>query len=260
MRISVSICMPGGLSGSRWARMSRLIGVACFVALLLGRPAVADPMCTTLSGAISCVGSLAIPENVFVETFAVTGSAADITVQTYGFGGTASSFTNAAGMTIPSGGFDSLVALFSGSATAATILTDGSGNPIVSADNLTLFSPGCPPAGTVTVGTVAGVCADNTLMTSLAAGVYTLLLADANFVPIPVNPGSSSPFDLTDTSSNDCGKPPATVLYNDLSGGVFQTCATDIDCNMDNGNFAVDIKFLARNPSRRCPSPGPWLS
>ena len=42
------------------------------------------------------------------------------------------------------------------------------------------------------------MCGDDTITVSLAAGTYTLLLNDANFLPIPVNPGSSSPFDLTE--------------------------------------------------------------
>lgn len=72
-------------------------------------------------------------------------------------------------------------------------------------------------------------------------GRNTLLLTDANFIPIPVNPGSSSPFDLRDTSSNNYGSPTGTGAYTDLSGGVFQTCETLTDCNTDTGNFAVDI-------------------
>jgi hypothetical protein len=176
----------------------------------------------------SGTGSLGTPEDVFVEPFTLA-AAATVTVQTYGFGGG----INADGAVIPSGGFDALVALFSGSPTAATILTDVSGNPFASADNSLSYSPGCPPAGTIAVGTVSDVCGDNTLVENLAAGSYTLLLTDANLVPLAVNPSIVlGPYDLTDTSSN---------TYNDLSGGVFQTCASSTDCNTDNGNFAVDI-------------------
>lgn len=77
---------------------------------------------------------------------------------------------NAASDSIPLGGFDSLVALFSGTPGAATIQTDDGGNPIASADNSTLFSPGCPSAALVTVGSVTGVCGDDTLKASLGAG------------------------------------------------------------------------------------------
>jgi len=184
----------------------------------------------------SYTGTLTTPTDVFAQSFTLPAPSL-VTIQTYGFGGG----TNAAGTVIAPGGFDPLIALFSGMATSATILTDGGGNPITSADNLSLFTPGCPPAGLVTVGTVTGVCGDDTLTASLAAGTYTLLLTDANFVPIPVNPGSSSPFDLTDTTSNNYGSSTGNGAYSDLTGGVFQTCATDVDCNTDNGNFAVDI-------------------
>jgi hypothetical protein len=213
--------------------------ILCLTALLLGRPAAAGTIssCTTPSGAISCTGTADTPEDVFLESFTLAGSAA-ITVQTYGFGGG----TNAAGASIASGGFDSLVALFAGIPATASILTDGGGNPIASADNLSLFSPGCPPAGLVTVGSVTGVCGDNKLTAILSAGTYTLLLSDANYVPFAVNPG-----------------PPISSLlsdgYGDISGGAFQTCASQVDCNTDSGNFAVDITGLGPT-SAPVPEPG----
>jgi hypothetical protein len=204
--------------------------------VLLLEPADANTvsMCTTVAGAISCTGTLGTPEDVFLETFTLASSS-DVTVQTYGFGGG----TNAAGDTIPSGGFDSLVALFSGPATDGAVLTDSTGNPIASADTLSSFSAGCPPAGTVAIGTIAGNCGDNTLTATLNPGTYTLLLSDANFVPLAVNPGVLTPFDLTDTTSN----------YTDFTGGVFQTCASATDCNTDTGNFAVDILGSPTAPS-----------
>jgi hypothetical protein len=92
------------------------------------QPVRADSCTTTGSGAISCTGSLATPEDFFLEPFTVSGGGAStITIQTFGFGGG----TNAAGMAIPAGGFDSLAALFFG--TPETILTDGSVNPIARA-------------------------------------------------------------------------------------------------------------------------------
>jgi hypothetical protein len=209
----------------------------CLTALLLGLPAAATTIssCTTPIGAVSCTGTADTPEDVFLESFTLAGSAA-ITVQTYGFGGG----TNAAGASILPGGFDSLVALFSGTPATAGILTDGGGNPLASADNLSLFSPGCPPAGLVTVGSVTGVCGDNKLTATLAAGTYTLLLTDANYVPFAVNPG-----------------PPLSSLlsdgFGDLSGGVFQTCASLVDCNTDSGKFAVDITGLGQTSA---PEPG----
>jgi hypothetical protein len=132
--------------------------ILCLTGFLLGRPVAASIVwaCTTSSGAISCTGTAGTPEDVFLESFTLTSSET-ITVQTYGFGGG----TNAAGATTLPGGFDSLVALFSGTPTAATVVTDVSGNPVASADALTLYDPGCPPAGLVTVGTVASAATTN---------------------------------------------------------------------------------------------------
>jgi hypothetical protein len=213
--------------------------LSCCGALIMASPAPADVMstCTTPAGAISCTGTFGSSEDAFTETFTLAGSST-ITVQTYGFGGG----TNKVGTVISTGGFDSLIALFSGPATNASILTDGSGNPIASADTLFgLFTPGCPPAGTVTVGTVPGNCGDNQLTVALSAGTYTLLLSDANFLPLAVDPGILSPFDLTDTTSNNYGSSTGNGAYTDLTGGAFQTCVSLTDCNTETGNFAVDI-------------------
>ena len=209
------------------------------VAGLLFAMFAVSPLARANVTSISDTGTFATPESAFQQTFTLS-STSTIQVQTWGFGGG----TNAAGQLISPGGFDSLVALFSGPATNASILTDGS-NPFADAQNL--FNPyvgalsGCPPAGTLTVGTVAGVCGDNTLKATLTAGTYTLLLTDANFVPLAVNPGILSPFDLTDTTSNNYGSSTGNGAYNDLSSGVFQTCASATDCNTDNGKYAVDI-------------------
>jgi hypothetical protein len=173
-------------------------------------------------------------------------------VQTYGFGGA----TNAAGTAISPGGFDSLVALFSGARTAATILERG-GNPLASADNLSLYSSGCPPAGAIAVGSVSGVCGDNRLSARLSAGTYTLLLTDANFIALAVNPNVFlGPYDLTDTTSNRYGSSTGTGAYADLTGGAFQTCVTLTDCNTDSGNFAVDILAASGPPPLPVPEPG----
>src|SRR5579863_1009654 len=142
--------------------------------LVSAQPASANTMstCAAVAQGVSCTGTLDTPEDTFLETFTLSGDST-IAVQTFGFGGG----TNAAGDAIAAGGFDSLVALFSGPPASASVLTSG-GNPVASADTLTLFSPGCPPAGTVTVGTVSGVCGDNLLTASLLPGIYTLLLSD----------------------------------------------------------------------------------
>jgi hypothetical protein len=197
------------------------------------QPVRADTCTTTGSAATSCTGSLATPEDYFLESFTVSGSGSStITIQTFGFGGG----TNAAGMAISAGGIDSLVALFSGP--PETILTDGSGSPIASVPGSTQFFAGCPPAGMVSIGGSA-TCGDNKLTTILSPGTYALLLSDANYVPFAVSPG-----------------PPISSLlsdgFADLTGGVFQTCTSSGACISDNGNFAVDI-----SGSRFSPVPEP---
>lgn len=192
---------------------------------------------TTAAGA-SATGVFGATEDVFLETFTLAASTA-VTVQTYGFGGG----TNAARTVIPPGGFDSLVALFSGSPTSASILMSG-GNPISSSPATTQFFPGCPPAGTAPVVSES-ICGDNQLPATLAAGSYTLLVSDARYMPLAVSPGDPSLQDLTSASS-----------YADLTGGVFQTCNDRGECITTNGDFAVDLLFASPGP---VPEPGTLL-
>jgi hypothetical protein len=222
--------------------LSRLI--FCTAAALMTQTIQADvavcgsgASCTTTVAGTSAAGALSASEDVFLETFSLAAPTS-VTVQTYGFGGG----ITAAGSVISPGGFDPLVALFSGTANNASILTDGGGNPIASADTFFgLFSAGCPPAGTVSIGTVPGNCGDNRLVTILGPGAYTLLLADANFLPLAIDPGLLSPFDLTDTASGKYGSSTGNGAYTDFTFGAFQTCVSLTECNTDTGNFAVDI-------------------
>jgi hypothetical protein len=216
-----------------------------FDVFLSGSPAKADVIscgsgaaCVTTVKGVSATGTFATPEDVFLENFTLAASAA-VTVQTYGFGGG----MNAAGQIIPSGGFDSLVALFSGPPTSASILMNG-GSSIASDPATTQFFPGCPPAGTVAVGTES-ICGDNKLTATLAAGNYTLLLSDARYQPFAFNPGDPSPQDLTSESS-----------YADLTGNVFQTCNDQGDCITTNGAFAADLLLASPGP---VPEPGTLL-
>ena len=186
---------------------------------------------------VSATGVFGTTEDVFLEQFTLVASTA-VTVQTYGFGGG----MNAAGATIPSGGFDSLVALFSGPETSASILMSG-GNSIASDPATTQFFSGCPPAGNAPVGTEV-ICGDNKLTATLPAGSYTLLLSDAGYQPFAFNPGDPSAFDLTSAGS-----------YGDLTGGVFQTCNDRGECITPNGDFAVDLLFA----SAQIPEPGSLL-
>jgi hypothetical protein len=176
---------------------------------------------------ISYTGTLMSPEDTVLIDLTLV-SAGSVTLQTYGFGGG----TNAAGDAIPSGGFDPFVGLFSGTGSGAVFI-DGT------SDILTNYSPGCPPAGTITIGSVPGQCGDvNLQFTGLAAGVYTVLLSDAAYLP--------------DALFEDSG-----VLgdgFVDLTGGAFQTCDDVGDCNSDTANWALDITTTGESTA---PSPVP---
>jgi hypothetical protein len=173
--------------------------------------------------------TLSTPESYvdFIITLADPGT---VTFQTWGFGGG----TNALGQPIPAGGFDPLIALFNGPPETATMYVDGSLNPLADADNL-LNAPwsyvgNCPSAGTVAIGT-NNDCGDDFMQDWLAAGTYTLLLSDANYVPYAVNPGPPDYSLLSDG-------------FADLTDGVFQTCDFSTNppsCITPNGNYALDI-------------------
>lgn len=172
---------------------------------------------------LSFTGSLNSSEDVFTTTFTLT-TASTITFQTWAFGGG----TNAAGHAISAGGFDPLLALFSGPLATATMVTDGSGNPLADADNLSnppwSYVGNCPTAGTVAIGT-DNDCGDVFMQAALDAGTYTLVLTDANYIPAAI-------YDNGTLSEG----------FVDFTGGVFQTCDSDSNaCITPNANYAVDI-------------------
>jgi hypothetical protein len=183
----------------------------------------------TASGSsfLSYAGTFGTANDVLEESFTLT-SADTINIQTWSFGGG----TNAAGHLISAGGFDPLVALFSGLPPSAEIYVDSSANPFVDADNLSNapYSPvgNCPPAGFVTIGagTGASICGDDFMqMVNLAAGVYTLVLTDANNQPNAIYDNGSLAEGFSDT-------------------GVFQTCnqtSEGLTCVGRSAGYAVDI-------------------
>ena len=171
---------------------------------------------------LSFTGSLLSSEDQFSTTITLIAPAS-VTLQTYGFGGG----TNAAGDIITPGGFDPFVGIFSGTGSSALFVNGTS-------DVLTSFSPGCPPAGTVTIGAIPGQCGDvNLQFPSLAAGTYTVILTDGEYLPAAV-------FET----------PPAFLGdgFIDLTAGVFQTCFDSNNCNADTANWALDITVPAAAP------------
>jgi hypothetical protein len=194
--------------------------------------AIASFACSLSGSSFSFTGSLATPEDVFTQTI-VLGSTQNVGIQTWGFGGG----TNGANAVIPAGGFDPFVGLFQGAGSTALFL-DGT------ADNLSNYTSepsACPPAGLVTIGSVTGQCGDvNLQFTGLAAGTYTILLSDANYVPNAVYETSGF---LGDG-------------FSDLTAGVFQTCFDTNDCNADTANWAVDV---TTSGTSSVPEPGSFV-
>lgn len=174
---------------------------------------------------LSETGTLASPEDTF-ELVINLATPGNVTLQTYGFGGG----TNAAGTVIPSGGFDPFVGLFSGTGSTAVFINGDS-------DILSNYTPGCPPAGTVTIGSMPNQCGDVELvLTGLAAGTYTVLLSDAEYLPNAV-------FEVAGVLGDG---------FTDFTGGVFQTCVDANNCipQPDTANWALDIT----EPSSSAPS------
>jgi hypothetical protein len=177
---------------------------------------------------VSYTGALSNPEDT--AAISVTLSAdGSIVLQSYGFGGG----INAAGTTIAAGGFDPFVGLFSGTGDGA-VFVDGT------SDILTNYTPGCPPAGTVMLGSTA-TCGDvNLQFTGLAAGTYTVVLSDGAYLPAALF------------------EDPGGVLgdgFFDLTGGVFQTCDTNGDCNDDTADWALDITTSGTSAAPPVPEP-----
>jgi hypothetical protein len=177
--------------------------------------------------ASNCAASIMTSED-YIQATATLNAAGTLTLQTYGFGGG----TNGAGTVIEAGGFDPLVAVF-----------DDTGNVIDgTSDILTNYGSwgGCPPAGTVTIGTVPEQCADITMSFALGAGTYTIVLSDAAYIPSALFGGGN----LSDG-------------FTDLTTGLpFQTCANSVDCNNDTPNWALDVTTPGQPSSTGAPEPG----
>jgi len=210
-----------GVCRRRYSTIARLFRAAIVIAV------AAVAAVPGSAQTISDTGSLLSPEDTVLINLALVADGS-VTLQTYGFGGG----TNAAGAVIPSGGFDPFVGLFSGTGPGAAFI-DGT------SDILTNYFPGCPPAGTVTIGSIPGQCGDvNLQFSGLTAGTYTVLLSDAAYLPSAV---------FEDSGVLGDG-------FVDLTGGVFQTCYDANDCNTDTANWALDI---TTSGSSSVPSPVP---
>lgn len=185
-----------------------------------------------LADGTSYVGTLADPTGVFEATLTLT-SASNVTLQTYGFGGG----KNQAGTIIGPGGTDSFVGLFAGTGSGAAFLNGTS----LDLTNYSSFM-GCPPAGTVS--NFGGTTCGDVTMTfdDLAAGIYTVLLSDGQFIP---NAGVGAGSTLGDG-------------FLDLTGGTFCNIAdftggVQTNCPNTSGAFALDV--ITSRPVVTTPEP-----
>jgi len=161
----------------------------------------------------------------FQLTFTLN-STTTVSLQTWSFGGTNGGF-DAAGNHVPAGGFDPLVAFWSGTGPTATLI-DGSADLL---GNYTTYQ-GCPPADKVAFSN-GNACGDLTMQFTLVAGAYMITLSDAAYQPCAlVSFGCAT---LGDS-------------FNDLTGGVFQTCnydGTADACITPNQNWLFDLNRSA---------------
>jgi hypothetical protein len=196
----------------------------------------------TASGQVSTLsytGTLGTPQSVFEVTFTLAASDT-VTFRTWGFGGG----TNAAGQVISAGGFDPLIALFTGPVATATMYLDGSGNPVADADNL-LNAPwsyvgNCPAAGTVAIGANHD-CGDDLMQVALPAGTYTLLLTDANYQPGAIYDGGAQ-FQTCDPSANVCINPDGHYAVDIISNKA--DLPSKCDANQDGHTNVDDVQLM----------------
>jgi hypothetical protein len=152
----------------------------------------------------SFAGTFTGDDNLRLFNFTLN-STSSVTLPTWSYGGG----TDASGQLIPSGGFSTVLSLFSGSGTLIDFAIAG----------------GCPPQR---LDASTGLCGDTILKHTLTAGNYILALTEDFNIPNGLN--LSDGF-LEDGQGNFSGP-----LICGVSGSFY-----DFDCNKRNGNFALDI-------------------
>jgi hypothetical protein len=174
--------------------------------------------CTTPSKAdnFSFTGSFAVDNDVQLFNFSVT-SPSNVTLRTWSYAGG----TNAAGQLIAAGGFDPILALFNSSGALFTRNDDGA-------------------VGLVAVDPVTGAASDALFSLSLAAGSYTVALAQ--FDNLVIDQGA--PNFIRDGQGN------FTAARFGCPAGT-QFC--DFTKHARDGHWAVDIL----NVNTASPVPGP---
>lgn len=194
--------------GSVVRRCLVLVGMIC----LIGATAFADDF--------SFTGHFTQDDNVQAFTFTV-GAPSTVTLRTWSYAGG----VNAAGNTIARGGFDPILALFSGTGSTATLVGQNDDG-------------GC---GYVAADAVTGRCYDTYLSAILSAGDYTVTVMEYNnFFNGSIGAPMSNGF-------VEQGNGNFTASYGNC--GSF----TDVSGNCRTANWAFDI--LNVNQAAQTPEP-----
>lgn len=152
---------------------------------------------------VSFTGTFQQDDNVRLFTFNLASSST-VTLETWSYAGG----TDAQGTVIPSGGFQPYISLFSGSGTFINTSVSGS----------------CPPQN---VDLTTGVCGDDLLSQSLAAGNYLVALTE--YPNLPAGTTLAAGFSET-------GQGNFTGGFCGTTGAFF-----DSTCTKRNGNFELDL-------------------
>jgi hypothetical protein len=165
---------------------------------------------SALAGSMTYTGTLAGPQYYDDITFSVSGTQS-IGLQTYGFG---------------MDGTDPFLAIFNGTGSSASILTDAAANPFGTSLALSNYGSfaGCPPATAPTIGG-SSVCGDVAMSLTLSPGTYTVVLSDGNLIANAVYDNGT----LGEGFTNFTGGQFCNLLIN------------GVDCPNTNGYFDLVI-------------------
>lgn len=193
-----------------------------------GRYIALAAICAAFAGVASAssfsyTGSFVTDDQIQDFLFTLSGPST-ITATTYSYAGG----INQAGTTIPEGGFDPWLAIFSSSGVLLASNDDGT----------------CGQVGT-DINT--GACFDAYISDTLGAGTYTLVLSESDNSPAGGN--------LSDGYTRT-GQPDFTSMYG-CSNGIF----CDINADNRTGNYAVDIDNIPSSslPGGTAPEPATFL-
>jgi PEP-CTERM motif-containing protein len=190
-------------------------------------------------------GTFDSPESS-TEFILTLASPTKIYMQTFGFGGG----LTATGVTVPAGGTDPFLAIFSGTGSNATIVTDASSNTYGTSIDLSNYDNplfyGCGSAHQEDVNGTP-VCGDIYMTPpTLAAGVYTIVISDGQYQ-------ANAVFDNGTLGEG----------FNDFTGGIF--CNVVVDASSDacpNNSGAWGLQFSSSSDAKlnvqELPEPATW--